>query len=94
ALLPDQRNFFSSTDRSGEYRFVYPNGTEEARWVNLLNGKESSITPVETLAFGEEKIEAQATALAQSREIWPWLALLALGVLVVEWWFYTRQSWV
>ncbi len=94
SLLPDQRNFFSSTARSGEYRFLYPDGSEKVRWVNLLNEDESAITPTETLAFGEEKIEALATARPQSREIWPWLAMLALGVLVIEWWFYTRQSWV
>jgi hypothetical protein len=93
-LLPDQRNYFSSTEQSGEYRFRYPDGTEEVRWVNLLDGSESSIAPRDTLAFGEEKIEAQATVRPQSREVWTWFALLALGVLVIEWWFYTRQSWV
>ena len=93
-LVPDQRTFFSSTDKSGEYRLVHPDGTEEVRWVNLLNGNESATEPADTLAFGEEKIEAQATARPQSREIWPWLAMLALGVLVLEWWFYTRQAWV
>lgn len=58
--------------------------------VNLFAPGESAITPSETLQIGRRDIEAPQAGDIGRRELWPWLALLALLILAVEWWVHYR----
>lgn len=64
--------------------------------VSLLSAAESNITPVATPtilvadAGGEEK-ERAPLSVPVRREIWPWIAAVALAVLALEWLVYHRR---
>jgi len=59
--------------------------------VNLFAPEESRIAPSDTITLGETAIGAtvEEEAVGQ-REFWPWLALVGLLVLLLEWYVYHR----
>ena len=91
---PNQRTFYSETLSTGTYEITYPDGTEKKVWFNLLDSEESQIAAKENIHFGKEQIVATESARTQKREVWKWPVLAAFMMLLVEWWFYTRQSWL
>ena len=61
--------------------------------VNLFSRDESDITPRPDLAFtGTGPAEPAGQQATRPLEIWPWLLLASLAILVVEWWFYNRAG--
>lgn len=58
--------------------------------VSLLDSLETSLSTVDDLRFREVNVKAAETTLKSDRPLWPLLALLAFGVLLVEWWYYQR----
>jgi hypothetical protein len=79
------------TARQGIYRLKA--GTNEVTFcVNLLDSAESRIDPQPELPLGKY---ARVTATTMSRaglELWPGIAAAALGLLLLEWWFYHRRT--
>lgn len=67
----------------------------EARYrelaVNLLDKNESDLRPAEQLKIGTSSVAGQTQAVEVRKEIWPWFAWGALGLLLVEWLVYTRR---
>jgi Ca-activated chloride channel homolog len=59
--------------------------------VSLLDERESSLGTVDTLQFEEVAVSAAQNDTKADKPLWPLLAMLALGVLVIEWWFYQRR---
>src|SRR3954464_7693898 len=61
--------------------------------VNMLDTNESNVQPADRVpAAASTTDEAQLGGSGKRRlELWWWLALGALGVLMVEWWVYTRR---
>ena len=61
--------------------------------VNVFAPAESDIAPRGSITIGEATIgeAGQGDELGQ-RELWPWLAVAALVVLLVEWWVYHRGT--
>jgi len=81
---------FAETEHVGFYDVT--SGDRKAEFaVNLLSQDQSDIAPrsLETQEGGNVK-EATSVALV-NREIWLWVALAGLGILMVEWWFYHRR---
>nr|MBN1229171.1 hypothetical protein [Anaerolineae bacterium] len=61
--------------------------------VNLFSPFESDIAPRGSVLIGQLEIGDVAPEDEYGqRELWPWLALLALVILVLEWWVYHRGS--
>jgi len=58
--------------------------------VNLFDAQESDIRPRDVIRVGQEVVSAEARTEEGRREFWPWVALVALGVLGIEWWAYQR----
>lgn len=86
---------FSATGELGIYRVSFPAaapGGEDYFAVNLFAPGESDIRPAQALQFGRSSVLAARGDELGQRELWPWLAALALGVLVLEWWVYHNQS--
>nr|MCW1967649.1 hypothetical protein [Anaerolineae bacterium] len=83
---------FADTDEIGPYLVTFGE-ISGAFAVNFFNSIESEITPNPQLVVGEQKPSESnvltSTSLSQ-RELWRWLAALALLVLFVEWWIYQR----
>lgn len=87
----DQRGF-ANTDALGPYAVTFGD-VSGAFAVNFFNSIESEISPNPQLVIGEQK-ENESNILTNNtlsqRELWRWLAALALLVLFVEWWVYQR----
>lgn len=87
----DQRGF-ANTDALGPYAVTFGD-VSGAFAVNFFNSIESEISPNPQLVIGEQK-ENESNILTNNtlsqRELWRWLAALALLVLFVEWWIYQR----
>jgi hypothetical protein len=58
--------------------------------VNLLDANESNIEPRSSIRIGNEWISAGEEKF-QTREIWKWILLLALLLLMIEWFIYRRR---
>jgi hypothetical protein len=86
------RRGFADTSQAGIYRFD-TGQTQGAFTVNFSNASESRIAPNPNLQVGGtagEAAAANASAPTSQREFWHLLALLALGLLIFEWWVYQR----
>lgn len=89
--VTDGRAVFAGL-HTGFYTLVLPNGEEELFAANLGPSDESVITPAEEVRIGE--LEAKAPTAGKPglrKELWLYLALFVLLVLVVEWFTYHRR---
>ena len=93
ALDPMRPVFFAATEQAGPY-LVEKGDKVEHFAVNLASMKESSITPAATLNLGRAEIKATAARAIQDMELWRWIIMAALLVLIVEWWIYSRRAWM
>ncbi len=84
---------FANTNVPGLYG-VKVGDTIGAFAVNFINSRESDITPNPMLQVGPPSSAPIPTATKipqfSQREIWRWLAVLALVLLLIEWWIYQR----
>jgi hypothetical protein len=80
---------FAQTELPGFYQAVV-RGSPIAFAVNFRNPAESDITPGSRQDSSSASGDAAAQELLAQREIWPWLAAIALVLLLVEWWIYQR----
>lgn len=92
---------FSETGESGIYSLTStgidspgePGASfQDAFAVNLFSPLESDLHPAETIQVGSSPVAASSQAEVGQREYWPWLAALALGLLLIEWWVYHRRQ--
>lgn len=86
---------FTSTDEIGYYavNFLAKDSTRAEYFaVNLFDPSESSIRPAETLQIGQTTLAPAASEQTGLRELWPWLAGLALLLLLIEWQVYHRWA--
>ncbi|HZP80455.1 MAG TPA: BatA and WFA domain-containing protein [Chthonomonadaceae bacterium] len=84
---------FDETDAVGLYTaegkgFSYPFAA------NLASASESDITPHRTLTITANPTASAGRRVPDNRELLPWLILLALVVLGVEWWAFHRRVYV
>ena len=94
--LPDDCARFphAGTDYAGVYEARIDGGRTMSYAVNLLSSQESDIRPRENLDVGNRRFEASTGVVRQNVEFWKPLAVLALVLLCVEWWVYTRKAWI
>jgi hypothetical protein len=87
---------FADTATTGIYRLEVRQvdetiGTEYFA-VNLFDAFESDITPKDSITIGTTEVsEAEREELGQ-RELWQYLALLGLAILLVEWLYFHRAN--
>lgn len=90
----EQTILFEETDQLGIYTVIAREGAGDriaGRFaVNLFAPQESSIAPAATLSLVQRGEEAAAAGDVGRRELWPWLAALALLILGLEWWVHFR----
>ncbi|MEI7772553.1 MAG: hypothetical protein WCI67_21365 [Chloroflexales bacterium] len=95
--IRDGQAIYADTDPLGVYTLEELRGGEVQathRYAVNFNLKESAITPQRDLAVPQTS-GAQSTATRERegrQELWRWLALAALVVLVVEWLVYQRNG--
>ncbi|MHC4975147.1 MAG: vWA domain-containing protein [Planctomycetota bacterium] len=63
--------------------------------VNLFNASESSIGTRQTLDLASRTVEAQDEGTQKHRrELWPWLILAAIALVMLEWYIYNRRTMI
>lgn len=91
------RIIFTETGELGYYavNFITDDSTSAEYFaVNLFDPSESDIRPRASVNVGRAEISAQFSERVGQRELWPWLAALALIVLLIEWQAYYRKTLV
>jgi len=83
--------YFTSTERAGLYEVTAAGRERESFAVNLLSLRESNIAPRAEIQLGSETLEGEAGELKTNQEIWKSLAVVALLILLAEWWVYHRR---
>jgi hypothetical protein len=78
--------------RVGRYTVTGGNDFEKRFGVALLSKSETRLDHIDRIRFREDlAVTATAEPVDTERPLWPPLAVLALLVLLVEWWFYHRR---
>jgi Ca-activated chloride channel homolog len=87
---------FTETDQLGLYRVTLSHaaGSRDggAFAVNLFAPAEAAIEPAESVTVGLNPVTTAGRDAVGRQEVWPWLVLLGVAVLVAEWWVYHRGT--
>ncbi len=84
---------YSATDRVGVYAVKRPGQAAEGQRnfaVNLLDANESNIEPRDEIWIGTERFVTGADR-PQPRDLWKWILVLAVVLLMVEWYIYNKR---
>jgi hypothetical protein len=87
---------FAQTDQVGVYDVLDRGKTTEQFAVNLFDSKESEIgaKTVDTVKIGFVEVAPTTRTVPVRREAWKFLLLVALGVLILEWYIYNRRVYL
>jgi hypothetical protein len=77
----------------GPYKVAWNGKWQRSFAVNLLDADESNIEPRTSVRIGAD-VTSSARERDQPRELWKWLVLAALGLLLAEWYIYNRRVYV
>lgn len=80
---------FTETDRLGIYSVAWP-GESRRFAVNLFDPLESDIAPSASVQIGETKVDAGA-ARRSPVDLWKWVVLAGLAIVLVEWYVYNKR---
>jgi len=92
---------YGRTDAPGLYRASGPGEKDAVFACAVLDEAESDNSAREAINFAVGDVRGAKWALAETdqgssrsgREIWKYLAIFALGVMVLEWYIYNRRLW-
>ena len=85
-------SIFTETDQVGVYTLFADDRQLERFTVNLLNPKESALSHSGTAPLGEVPTAIESGLQPMTQEVWRWFALMAFLLLLLEWWFYHRNT--
>ncbi len=90
---PQHTYSFVHSDQLGVYQVRQAGKVTGLFAVNLFDGAESdlSVRDQNSIKIGYVEIAGRSGAVPAAREAWKWLVLLALVVLVGEWYIYNRR---
>jgi hypothetical protein len=81
---------YGDTEKTGVYRVAWNGAWQRSFAINLLDSDESNIEPRSSVRVGAENVSGSQER-SQPHELWKWLALVALGLLLLEWYIYNRR---
>jgi hypothetical protein len=84
---------YGGTERVGVYQVKWDGKTQRSFAVNLLDSEESNIEPRPVIQIGTEQV-ATGQERSQPRELWKWFAVLALALLMLEWYIYNKRMYI
>jgi hypothetical protein len=79
--------------RVGVYQVRWDGRLQRSFAVNLLDSAESDVVPRPSIDIGDERIVAGETR-STPRDVWKWVALIALILLLLEWYIYNRRVYI
>jgi hypothetical protein len=62
--------------------------------VNLFDSRESNLVPRDKLEIGHEEIKGTKTKEQARQEIWKWILIVGLLVLIFEWYIYNKRVYL
>lgn len=77
--------------QTGQYEIRSGGNLLENIGVSLLNAEETSLSSVDRIHFNEVSVEARESRLREDQPLWGELALLAFGLLLLEWWYFQKR---
>ena len=91
----DRTFVFTHTDELGAYEVREPDKNRLIRrfTVNLYSSSESNIAP-KAITVSDEAVSASRVIQARRIEYWKILLVLALLLLLLEWYIYNRRVWI
>ncbi|WP_420629599.1 vWA domain-containing protein [Candidatus Leptofilum sp.] len=96
AEVGEEDLFFTETDAPGLYTVLLRDAAADrpagSFAVNLFSPAESRILPVADLVVGQTQVETEDEGDVGQRELWPWLLVIAVAVLILEWWVHYRGT--
>jgi hypothetical protein len=84
---------YGDTEHVGVYEVRWAGKPQRNFAVNLLDADESNIEPRMEIQIGQDSIKA-GKARGTPRDTWKWVALGALGLLLLEWYVYNRRVYI
>jgi hypothetical protein len=84
---------YGKTDQVGIYQVKWGEKTTRPFAVNLLDADESNLQPRTQVSIGAEQIMAGETH-GRPREVWKWVVLAGLILLLLEWYIYNRRVYI
>src|SRR5262249_9226202 len=84
---------FGDTERVGVYTVRWDGKPQRDFAVNLLDADESNIDPRTEIQIGQDSIKS-GQERGTPRDTWKWVALGALGLLLLEWYIYNRRVYI
>ncbi len=91
---PTETVFFSNTKHVGIYTLSKEAKPDAHFAVNLLSAAESNIAPRDHLTLGRREVAGAPELVSSNREFWRYLAAVALAVLLLEWYIYSKRAWM
>jgi len=85
---------FGQTEEVGLYQVQGRDGVQQRFAVNLFDSAESNIRPQPEVEIGWQKSAASAGWETNPVKAWKLLLLLALAVLLFEWYIYNRRVYL
>jgi len=85
---------FNDTERVGIYQVAWDGAVQRRFAVNLLDSEESNLQPREEFKIGTDEVKAAGPTPGQPMELWKWVVLAALVLLVLEWYIYNRRVYI
>lgn len=87
---------FTRTEDLGVYDVREGSGDKVSQQlaVNLFDPRESNLASPDKIAFDTEEITAQSSKQVARKELWRWLLLGAICLLVFEWYIYNRRVYI
>ena len=83
---------YPGTSRAGVYSVKFADRTIEQFAVNLLDEAESDVKPATQIVLSGLAVKAQTTPPRRANvELWPFLAVLALVLVCLEWFVYNSK---
>jgi len=84
---------YGATWRAGVYRLAVEGGAEHLFALNLLDAAESDIGAARELVFPGQVVKAEEGGPARAnQELWPFLVLLGLAIVYIEWYVYNAKA--
>jgi hypothetical protein len=87
---------FTRTEDLGIYEVREGSGAKVTQQfaVNLFDTRESDLTPAEKIDIGHEEVKATQAQTVARQELWKWLLLGGICVLLFEWYIYNRRVYL
>jgi Ca-activated chloride channel family protein len=79
--------------KSGAYRVSLADGSQHVLGASLVSPLETSLHSVPEIRFNEFSVAANESEGSADRPLWRYLAIAALALLFIEWWYFQKRPY-